>query len=182
MQNVHQMFTVTAHMTFDQFWTIPSLKSVSVYLYFWVVLLAQYSLGYVTAYKLASGQDSSFGHVYWITQPLLSLKSELLSWHSLVKCLDSLLNHCTINDSHILGPPWETSIFFLWQQWFPMCCPFLHTVHVQCFSDSGHREKIFALPLSQREQICQCVPLFNCATHTYNLISLIDSNWHLEKF
>lgn len=120
-------------MTFDQFWTIPSLKSVSVYLYFWVVLLAQHALGYVTAYKLASGQDSSFGHVYWITQPLLSLKSERLSWLSLVKWFDSLLNHCTFNDSHMVsGHHKRHQYFFFGSRGFlcvaHSCTPFLFSV------------------------------------------------------
>lgn len=160
MQNLHQMFTVAAYMTFDQFSTIPSLKSVLVYLYFWVVLLAQHSLGYVTAYKLASGQGSSFGHVYWITQPLLSLKSELLSWHSLVKCLDSLLNHCSFNDSHmVLGHHERHQYFFSGSSGFlcvaHSCTPFFSVFLIVVTG----RKDLLSLCLEENRFVSVCLYL-----------------------
>lgn len=51
------MFSATTCKTFDQF--EPSLHTnMFVYLYFWVVSIAQPSLDYATASHMAQGQDS----------------------------------------------------------------------------------------------------------------------------
>lgn len=102
------MFTVAAWKTFDQFWTIPQLKSVSVYLYFWVVLFAEHSLCYVTEYQLASGtllllnHPTSFKLEVWTSVLTFSCKNVLIvSWI-----------HCSFNDPHASLGHHETRQYF----------------------------------------------------------------------
>lgn len=57
-------------------------------------------------------------------------------------CPQSIFPEALRNIWLVLGTH-ETWLNISWQQWFPMCCPFMNTILVQCFSDSGHMNKDF---------------------------------------
>lgn len=134
------MFSVAAYKTIDQ-----SISQIClVFQYFWVVLMAQLSLGCHSIWiglSLRSGQKT---RIFLFLQHPTSLKLEVINNVLTQFWMNSSFSECKVFTEHFprsvlehpggFGQTWDINFFR--QQWFAACCLFRNIILVQCFTGS----------------------------------------------